>query len=311
MTSIMLSAKDSNASRKLDILAAFEDTTTNREIVVCRAMSCKAPIHAEKWDDVVKDQDKIDAAFYQLCTYLNEFNSQMTNAIAKAAPVQHAVAEAKYDDDLGNPFGRIAVYHILTATAEKHQQKNLDAMLEQLSEYVASECKRAVDVGGYLERIQIQYLELIKAKETLPVLHSRILPRVLGKLSDGRHVGSERMDFAEGQKIGEKACEWQTLRDEDATRVSWEDVYLDLASTDEHVLTHCIKSHGGDPTGPAGRSVRFPVGVGFMDMGVENFEDGCDEQALGLAAQYESTFGKPATVQMMMIAFIITLGEIM
>jgi hypothetical protein len=57
MTTIMLSAKDGNASRKIDILAAFEDATTNREIVVCRAMSCKAPIHAEKWDEVVKDQD--------------------------------------------------------------------------------------------------------------------------------------------------------------------------------------------------------------------------------------------------------------
>ena len=48
MTTIMLSAKDSNASRKIDILAAFDDTPTNREIVVCRAMTCKAPIHAEK-----------------------------------------------------------------------------------------------------------------------------------------------------------------------------------------------------------------------------------------------------------------------
>jgi len=131
------------------------------------------------------------------------------------------------------------------------------------------------------------------------VLHSRTLPRVLGKLNkcDGPHVGSERMDCAEWQKIDDQASEWQTLRDEDATRVSWEDVYLDLASTYEHVLTHCTKSHGGDPTGPAGRSARFPVGVGFMGMGVEDFEDGCDKQALGLAAQYESTFGKPATVQ--------------
>ena len=97
MTTIMLSAKDSNASRKINILAAFEDTTTNREIVVCRAMSCKdpcTPIHAEKWDDMVKDQGKIDAEFYQFCTYLNEFNSQMTKATAKAAPAQHAVAEA-------------------------------------------------------------------------------------------------------------------------------------------------------------------------------------------------------------------------
>jgi hypothetical protein len=141
-------------------------------------------------------------------------------------------------------------------------------MLEQLSEYVASECKRDVDVGGYLERIHIQYLELIKAKEALPVLHSRILPRVLGKLSDGRHVGSERINCAEWQKIGDKASEGQTLRDEDATKVSWAEVYLDLASTYAHVLTHCAKSHGGDPTGPAGRSVRFPTGVGVLSMGV-------------------------------------------
>ena len=34
-----------------------------------------------------------------------------------------------------------------------------------------------------------------------------------------------------------------------------------------------------------------------MSMGVEKLRDGCDEQALGLAAQYESTFGKPATVK--------------
>jgi len=105
------------------------------------------------------------------------------------------------------------------------------------------------------------------------------------------------MDCAEWQKICEKASEWQTLHDDDAITVSWEEVYLDLASTYEHVLTHCAKSHGGDPTGPAGRSVRFPTGVGFMSMGVEELEDGRDEQALGLATQYESTFGKPATVK--------------
>ena len=110
ITSIMLSAKDGNASWKIDILAEFEDIATNCEILVCRAKNCKAPIHAEKWDDMLKGQDKIDAAFNQLCIYLNEFNSQMTNATAKAAPVQQAVAEAKYDDDLRNPSGGIAVY---------------------------------------------------------------------------------------------------------------------------------------------------------------------------------------------------------
>ena len=129
------------------------------------------------------------------------------------------------------------------------------------------------------------------------MLHSRILPRVLGKLSNGRHVGSEKMQCAEWQNIGDKASEWQTLRDEDATKVSWEDVYLDLASTYEHVLTQRDISYDGDLTGPAGRSVQFRVGVGFMSMGMEEWEDGCDERALGLAAQYESTFSKPATVK--------------
>jgi len=70
-----------------------------------------------------------------------------------------------------------------------------------------------------LERIHIQYLDLIKAKENLPVLHSCILPGVFGKLSDVHHVGSERMDCAEWQTTGEKVDEWQTLRDEDATKV--------------------------------------------------------------------------------------------
>ena len=44
-------------------------------------------------------------------------------------------------------------------------------------------------------------------------------------------------------------------------------------------------------------TVRFPAGVGFMGLGEEDFKDGCDEQALGLAAQYEFASGEPATVQ--------------
>ena len=108
-------------------------------------------LHAEKWDDVVKDKAKIEGAFDQLCIYLNEFNSQMTKATAEAAPTQNAIVEAKYNDNLGNPFCGIAVYFLLTTTTEKHQQKILDAMLKQLSDYVASECRRAVDVGGYLD----------------------------------------------------------------------------------------------------------------------------------------------------------------
>jgi len=56
------------------------------------------------------------------------------------------------------------------------------------------------------------------------------------------------MQCAEWQNIGDKASEWQTLRDEDATKVSWEDVYLDLASTYEHVLTQRDMSYDGDLT---------------------------------------------------------------
>ena len=85
-------------------------------------------------------------------------------------------------------------------------------MLEEFGEYVAIDVKRAVDVGTYLERIHIQYLDLIKAKENLTVIHSRILPKVLVKLSDRRHVGSDRLDCAEWQQIGIKAAEWQVLR---------------------------------------------------------------------------------------------------
>ena len=81
----------------------------------------------------------------------------------------------------------------------------------------------------------------------LAVLHSRKLPRVLAKLRDGRHVGSGRMDCAKWQHISKKAPEWQTLRDEDATRMSWVDVFLDLANTYEHHM----KSYIGNPTRPA------------------------------------------------------------
>jgi len=63
-------------------------------------------------------------------------------------------------------------------------------MLEQLM-ITFSDCKQAMDVIAYLERIHIQYLDLIKAKEHLNVPHSRILPKVLSNLGDGRQVGSD------------------------------------------------------------------------------------------------------------------------
>ena len=124
-----------------------------------------------------------------------------------------------------------------------------------------------MDVSAYLERIHIQYLELIKAIEHLYVLQSRILPKVLSKLCDRRHVSSDRQDCTEWQLIGIKAAEWQVLRDEDASKVTWDDVYLDLVTTYEHVVTHSTRAYGGDPTGPACKNVRFQVGgLGALDM---------------------------------------------
>jgi len=39
----------------------------------------------------------------------------MTRSTANAAQAHHAIAEAKYDDDIGlrNPFGSIAVYFLI------------------------------------------------------------------------------------------------------------------------------------------------------------------------------------------------------
>ena len=114
---------------------------------------------------MVKDDAKVETAFDHLLVYMNEFNFQMTRATTNAAPAHHAMAEAKYDDDIGNPFGGVAVYFLLTSSVDKHVQKRLDSMFEQFGKYIASDMKRAVDVGAYLERIHIQYLDLSKAKE--------------------------------------------------------------------------------------------------------------------------------------------------
>jgi len=61
-------------AQRIDILAEFESTVTTGATVVCRAIKCKALIHAEAWDKVVSDDAKVKAAFYQLLIYINEFN---------------------------------------------------------------------------------------------------------------------------------------------------------------------------------------------------------------------------------------------
>jgi len=115
-------------------------------------MKYKAPIFSEKWDDVAKDLHKIDAAFDKFMCYLSKFKSQMTKATVEAAPTLHSIAEAKYGQDLGNPFGGLAVRFLLTCTVEKHEQKRIGFMLEEVTQYVNISCKRAVDVEAYLQR---------------------------------------------------------------------------------------------------------------------------------------------------------------
>jgi hypothetical protein len=94
MTVSNLSQSDGNSSDKIDILDKFEETEKTRKIVVGRAMKHKAPISKEKWDDVAKDKDKIEAAFDKFMYCLSEFNSEITKATAEAAPTQHSIAEA-------------------------------------------------------------------------------------------------------------------------------------------------------------------------------------------------------------------------
>jgi len=106
MTVLTLFQSDGNGSDKIDSLAEFEETEKTRKIVVGRAMKHKAPISTEKWDNVAKDKNKIEAAFEKFMYYLSEFNSQMTKATAEAAPTQHSLVEAKFGQDLGKSFRR-------------------------------------------------------------------------------------------------------------------------------------------------------------------------------------------------------------
>jgi len=68
----------------------------------------------------------------------------------------------------------------------------------------------SVDMAAYLQKINILFIELIEAGANADVFHSRTLSRVLGKISDGRHVGADRLYRTEWQKIGIKAAAWWT-----------------------------------------------------------------------------------------------------
>jgi len=91
-------------------------------------------------------------------------------------------------------------------------------------------------------------------------------------------------------------------RDDDPTTVTWEEVFLDLTTAYDVIFADTrSRSFGGDPTGPAARTARFPMGVGLQGMGFQAIEMGAPdgggewETEYGLAV-YEATFGKQATV---------------
>ena len=112
------------------------------------------------------------------------------------------------------------------------------------------------------------------------------------------------MDCTEWQKIGIKAAAWVDKRDGDPTTVTWEEVFLDLTTTYDAIFAYTrSRSFGGDPTGPAARTAKFPVGVGFQGMGFQAIEMRAPDGSSGgewdtdyRLAVYEATFGKLATV---------------
>jgi len=125
-------------------------------------------------------------------------------------------------------------------------------MLEELTQYVDSACKRAVDVAAYLQKIGLLVIELTKAGASADVLHSRTLSRVLDKISAGRHVGDDRLDCTEWQKIGIKAAAWLDKRDDDPTTVIWDKLFLDLTTTYDAIFAH---TRSRDPAEPATRTL--------------------------------------------------------
>jgi len=91
-------------------------------------------------------------------------------------------------------------------------------------------------------------------------------------------------------------------RDNDATIVTWEEVFWDLTTTYDAIFAHTrSRSFSGDPTEPAARTARFLMGIGLQGMSFQAMEMGAPdgggewETEYGLAV-YEATFGKPATV---------------
>jgi len=151
-------------------------------------------------------KDIIEEVFNQLCTYLrlNGIKFQMNKDTAKAAPAQHAIAKARHAMGISLAGSRCVScslgHHCREASAEEFI-RYARAVRRELMQ-TGCGCQRLPN----LKRIHIQYLELIKAKESMDMLHLRILPGVLGKLRDGRHVGLNRMDGAQWQQISEKAA---------------------------------------------------------------------------------------------------------
>jgi len=76
-------------------------------------------------------------------------------------------------------------------------------------------------VAAYLQKITIFFIELTKVGASADVFHSRTLSRVLGKISDGRHIGADHLDCTGWRMLGIKAAAWVDTCDDDSTTVTW------------------------------------------------------------------------------------------
>ena len=166
-------------------------------------MDCGAPIAQKEYELVIMDAANIRSAYTRLKMFMNELNAQMHSTTSEAAPIAHSIAEAHFLDDMPNPFSGIVVWHSLIINEVGSTPARIDNLMEvyikRLKQlFKQCECRRAVDVNGYITTINAKYLHLIKEKQ------------------------------APGGKV---------QRD--------------------------IQSVGVDPTGPAARLTKFPVGVSF------------------------------------------------
>jgi hypothetical protein len=231
---------------------------------------------------------------------MNELNVQVTAATHLVATAEHAMAEAQFQLDTPNPFSGIIVWHSLITPDEGRNVLRASALLNQMQKAVECECKRAVDVMGYITKINSLYAQLLKEGKSVETLDTLVLEKVLRKLSDGAKVSAaDRLDHVEWISIGQEAAKFQKMwiKPNGRTPLTWDKFFRGMTLQYREVFSRLsYDGVGGDPTGPAGRHVKFPVGMSFgaLDVDADKYEN---DEEYALAMQVEVTYGKPATME--------------